>query len=137
MYSITPFSSLSDCNRFFSDLWVADAECTTGCSQVSLFNPNSSSTFHNQSTPFDITYGSGRAEGYLGMDAVQMANFSVSNQVFALCNRVSSGLLNNPVSGLLGLAFQTIASSKAMPFWQTLVSEGAWDEPLMAFHLTR
>ncbi|PPQ73068.1 hypothetical protein CVT24_001613 [Panaeolus cyanescens] len=131
----TPYNVILDTGS--ADLWVADVECTSGCGGVPLFNPNSSSTFQNQSTPFDITYGSGRALGYLGLDAVQMANFSVSNQVFAVCNRVSSGLLNNPVSGLLGLAFQTIAASKAMPFWQTLVSGGAWDEPLMAFQLTR
>jgi cathepsin D len=43
----------------------------------------------------------------------------------------------DPVSGLLGLAFQTIASSRAMPLWQTLVSGGAWDSPVMGFHLTR
>jgi cathepsin D len=66
-----------------------------------------------------------------------MAGFSVENQVFGVCNRVSSGLLNNPVSGLLGLAFQTIASSKAQPLWQTLVTSNAWDEPLMSFQLTR
>jgi cathepsin D len=66
-----------------------------------------------------------------------MAGFSVPNQVFAVCNQVSDGLLTSPVSGLLGLAFQTIASSKAVPFWQTLVSSGAWDSPVMAFYLSR
>lgn len=66
-----------------------------------------------------------------------MAGFSVPNQIFATCDTVSSGLLQNPVSGLLGLAFSTIASSKAVPFWQTLASAGAWDAPVMAFHLTR
>jgi len=66
-----------------------------------------------------------------------MAGFSVSNQVFAVCNAVSENLLTTPVSGLLGLAFQTISASKAMPFWQTLVTNGAWDSPVMAFYLTR
>jgi hypothetical protein len=66
-----------------------------------------------------------------------MAGFQVQNQVFAICDQVSSGLLSEPVSGLLGLGFQTIASSKASPFWETLVSESAWDSPVMAFQLTR
>ena len=66
-----------------------------------------------------------------------MAGFEVPNQIFAVCDRVSQGLLTSPVSGLLGLAFQSIAASGAIPFWQTLASSGAWDEPLMAFHLTR
>ncbi|KAG6841467.1 hypothetical protein C0991_010892 [Blastosporella zonata] len=79
----------------------------------------------------------GKASGYLGSDTVQMAGFSVSNQTFGLCDTVSDGLLTSPVSGLLGLAFQSIASSNAVPFWQALASSGAWDEPLMAFQLTR
>ncbi|KAF4610939.1 hypothetical protein D9613_006752 [Agrocybe pediades] len=120
-----------------ADLWVADSSCVTGCATVPTFNPASSSTFQNESTPFAITYGSGQAAGSLGSDTVQMAGFSVQNQIFALCDQVSSGLLTSPVSGLLGLAFQSIASSKAKPFWQTLVSSGAWDSPLMAFQLTR
>lgn len=60
-------------------------------------------------------------------------------QLFGLgvCDRVSANLLNSPVSGLLGLGWESIASSKAKPFWQTLVSNGAWDQPVMAFQLTR
>ncbi|KAG6898298.1 hypothetical protein C0992_011889 [Termitomyces sp. T32_za158] len=91
-------------------------------------------------TAYDVildTGSSGQASGRLGSDVVQMAGFSVPNQTFAICDNVSQGLLSNPVSGLLGLAFQTIASSGAVPFWQTLAASGAWDSPLMAFHLTR
>ncbi|KIM44828.1 hypothetical protein M413DRAFT_363610 [Hebeloma cylindrosporum] len=120
-----------------ADLWVADSACTSGCESDPTFDPSSSSSFQNESTAFTITYGSGQAAGSLGSDVVQMAGFSVKNQVFAVCNQVSSGLLTSPVSGLLGLAFQTISASKAEPLWQTLVSSGAWDSPLMAFQLTR
>jgi hypothetical protein len=120
-----------------SDLWVSDSNCRTGCDGVPTFASASSSSFKNLTTDFSITYGSGKAIGTLGQDTVQMAGFSVSNQVFGVCDAVSSGLLNAPVSGLLGLGWQTIASSRAMPFWQQLVSSGAWDQPLMAFQLTR
>ena len=37
----------------------------------------------------------------------------------------------------MGLAWQSIAASGAEPFWQTLASSGAWDEPVMAFQITR
>ena len=66
-----------------------------------------------------------------------MAGFTVPNQSFGVCNTVSTNLLTGPVSGLLGLGFQPIASSKAMPFWETLVSSGAWDTPVMGVQLTR
>ena len=87
--------------------------------------------------PFSIQYGSGQAAGRLVADTVQMAGFSVANQVFAVCDEISTGLLNSPVSGLMGLAWNTIASSGATPFWQTLAGSGKWDSPLMAFQLTR
>ncbi|KAF5343829.1 hypothetical protein D9757_013918 [Collybiopsis confluens] len=121
-----------------SDLWLAGSTClSTACDGIPTFKPSLSSTFKNNSEPFQITYGSGEAAGVLGQDVVQMAGFSVPNQVFAVCDDVSSGLLNTPVSGLLGLAFQTIASSGASPLWETLASSGSWDQPLMAFQLTR
>ncbi|KAG0694220.1 aspartic peptidase domain-containing protein [Suillus ampliporus] len=120
-----------------ADLWVADQACTLGCSKVQLFDDLSSSTFHNLSQSFQIQYGSGAAAGTLGQDVVQMAGFSVPNQIFGAVTQVSSGLLNSPVSGLLGLGWQTIASSGATPFWQTLASSGTWTNPLMAFQLTR
>jgi cathepsin D len=66
-----------------------------------------------------------------------MAGFNIPNQVFGVCDAISQGLLSNPVSGLLGLAWQQIASSGATPLWQTLAGSGQWDQPLMAFQLTR
>jgi len=120
-----------------SDLWVAESSCSIGCNSVPTFNPSQSSSFQNKTQAFSITYGTGQAAGSLAQDTIQMAGFSVANQVFAVCNQVSSGLLNNPVSGLLGLAWNTIASSGATPLWQTLAQSNAWDSPVMAFQLTR
>jgi cathepsin D len=116
---------------------VAENNCTAGCNGVPTFNPSMSSTFTSNGAAFKISYGSGEAAGTLGEDVIQMAGFSVSNQTFAVCDTVSSGLLASPVSGLLGLAFKSIASSGATPFWEALVANGAWDSPVMSFQLTR
>jgi cathepsin D len=120
-----------------SDLWLASASCGTSCGSSSTYNPSSSSTFHNLSTPFNIQYGSGSAEGYVAQDSVQMAGFSVSSQGFGVVDAVSTNLLLSPVSGLLGLAWQSIAISSQMPLWQTLASGNAWDSALFAVQLTR
>lgn len=66
-----------------------------------------------------------------------MAGFSVNSQVFGAVTQVSTGLLSSPVSGLLGLGWQNIASSGQPPFWQTLASKGAWSQPVMGFQFTR
>ncbi|OCB86397.1 acid protease [Sanghuangporus baumii] len=120
-----------------ADLWLADSTCSVGCQEITTFDSSASSSFTNLTRSFSITYGSGAAAGVLGQDVVQMAGFSVSNQTFAAVDQVSDGLLTSPVSGLLGLAFQTIASSGATPLWQNLVESGAWDSPVMSFQLTR
>ncbi|KZT43237.1 acid protease [Sistotremastrum suecicum HHB10207 ss-3] len=120
-----------------ADLWVASQKCTAGCHNIPTFSGTSSSTFKNLSAPFKIQYGSGAAAGYLVQDTVQMAGFEVPSQTFAVVDQVTTGLLTNPVSGLIGLAFQTIASSQATPLWESLVKSGQWDEPLMSFFLTR
>ncbi|RDB15878.1 Cathepsin D [Hypsizygus marmoreus] len=120
-----------------ADLWLADSNCVTNCDEVATFNPSQSSTFTTNNAAFNISYGSGKASGTIGADNIQMAGFSVSNQTLGLCDTVSDGLLTAPISGLLGLAFKTIASSGATPFWEALVSAGAWDSPVMGFQLTR
>jgi cathepsin D len=139
----------------FSDLWVAGSSCGTACGTSATFDPSTSSSFQNLSSPFDIQYGSGAAEGYVGQDVVQMAGFSVSNQGFgqnplidrparrfltqitAVVDAVTQGLLTSPVSGLLGLAWNTIAQSSQTPLWQSLAAGGAWDSALFAVQLTR
>ncbi|KAG1854827.1 aspartic peptidase domain-containing protein [Suillus subalutaceus] len=108
-----------------SDLWVASSSCGTSCGTVATYNPSSSSTFENLTTPFEITYGSGAAAGYVAQDTVQMAGFSVSSQGFAVVDEVSTNMLTSPVSGLLGLAWQPLASSGQMPLWQTLASSNS------------
>jgi len=119
-----------------ADFWLASEGCRE-CRDVPIFEPSASSTFRNLSAPFSIKYGSGDASGVLGQDTVQMAGFKVEMQTFAVATDVSTGLLNSPVSGLLGLAFQTIATSGATPFWETLVKSNASDQPLFSFYLSR
>ncbi|EJF59592.1 acid protease [Dichomitus squalens LYAD-421 SS1] len=121
-----------------SDLWLAGSSALSDTtSGISTFNPNTSSTFKDLQTSFQITYGSGAAQGFLGTDVVQMAGLKVDAQTFAVATAVTEDLLNSPVSGLMGLAFETIASSGATPFWQTVATNGGLDQPLMAFQLTR
>ncbi|KAF8489905.1 aspartic peptidase domain-containing protein [Russula emetica] len=120
-----------------ADLWLVNSQCTQNCEGSQPYNPSSSSTFANASKPFSVTYGSGQASGYLAQDVVQMAGFQVQNQSLGLCDQISDGLLTQPVSGLMGLAWQALSSVGVTPFWQALYESNVLDEPLMAFYLTR
>ncbi|ORX39290.1 aspartic peptidase domain-containing protein [Kockovaella imperatae] len=120
-----------------SDMWVATTQCTSqDCQQADLFNPAKSSTFTNENTAFDITYGSGDALGGIGKDTVTIAGFTI-DQVFGTVNQTSQGVIDNPISGILGFAWESIAQTGATPFWEELASTGQWSESRMGFFLQR
>jgi cathepsin D len=49
----------------------------------------------------------------------------------------SDGLLDGPVSGIMGLGFQTIASTRATPMWEALLNDNKFSSPLFSFWITR
>ncbi|KAF9482266.1 acid protease [Pholiota conissans] len=135
-----------------SDLWLAGTSCTRCDRQTPLFQSAQSSTFqtgtatstntNSNAAPVlgqqvEIQYGSGAVAGQLSSDTVSMGGFTVSDQKFLNVDQLTSGLLDGSVSGIMGLAFDTIASTGATPFWQTLASNGQLSSPEMSFWLAR
>lgn len=118
-----------------SDLWVADSSCTSCDSTTPLFAPSKSSSITSASQDTTIRYGSGTVAGTIAQDVVSMGNFNVQSQTFLAVDRLTTGLLEGSASGLMGLAFPAIASTKSTPFWQALGSQLSASE--MAFYLTR
>lgn len=141
-----------------ADLWVADSSCTTGCdASTPLYNADQSSSNTADTQQVRITYGSGEVTGAVGSETVSMGDFQVHNQPFSerspliLClpalltaryslvqaNRISSGLVDNTLSGIMGLAFKAIASTGATPFWEALSNGGQLQTKEMSFWLNR
>lgn len=137
-----------------ADFWLAAPDCSGCPSGIETFDGSSSSSFSNLSESFSISYGSGSASGYLVSDTVQMAGFEVTSQTFGMhatvsyanyatdigvgvCDTVESGLIDSPVSGLLGLAWKGLSSSGATPFWEQLYESNVLDSPVMGFYLSR
>jgi cathepsin D len=52
-------------------------------------------------------------------------------------DETSDGLLDGSVSGIMGLGFQTIASTEALPWWQALLNANKFSSPLFSFWITR
>jgi cathepsin D len=50
---------------------------------------------------------------------------------------VSAGLIDGQLAGIMGLAFQGIANSQALPFWQALVNNNQLTNPEFSFYMTR
>ncbi|EJD35271.1 acid protease [Auricularia subglabra TFB-10046 SS5] len=118
-----------------SDLWLAGPDCTS-C-EMETYDTTASSTFVTSDAPVRISYGSGQARGTIAADKVTMGGFSIAQQTMAVVHSLTEGLKVNNVSGLMGLGFTSIATTKSTPFWLTLVQQGAWAQPVMGFYMTR
>ncbi|RXK34701.1 hypothetical protein M231_08042 [Tremella mesenterica] len=119
-----------------SDLWVATSGCT-GCTNMATYASKSSSSYVSLNSSFNIEYGSGTASGILVQDLVTLAGYSVASQTLATVTTLSQGLLSSSLSGIMGLSWQSLAYSKAVPLWITLAKSTSWDQPLFAFYLKR
>ncbi|KAL8292281.1 hypothetical protein RQP46_001747 [Phenoliferia psychrophenolica] len=117
-----------------SDLWVPGM--VNACVQES-FNGLSSSTYSNTFAPFEIVYGSGAVVGTVAVDTVTVAGLTVPKQSFGDVVVCSEQFVQAEAGGILGLAFQSIASSGKTPFVANLVAAGALDENLFSFFLSR
>ncbi|EJD41539.1 acid protease [Auricularia subglabra TFB-10046 SS5] len=117
-----------------ADLWVQ-----SGCRQCTSkqFQPSKSRTFQQTGQPFSIQYGSGSASGSLGRDTVTIAGQTVTNQYFGLVNNPSSDFLGTPSSGLIGMAFSSIASSGQPTFFENLMAQNSAIAPFFSVYLTR
>lgn len=55
----------------------------------------------------------------------------------AVVNDTSSNLISAPMSGLMGLAWSSIAQTGATPFWQALAASGTWTTQEMGVYMAR
>jgi len=121
-----------------ADLWVAGTGCTSSsCRSTSRFDSTSSSSFSNTGESFSITYGSGSASGQEATDTVTIAGFTISSQEFGVVNSTSANVIGYPLSGILGLAFESIAQTQATPFWEAVMESGQVTEEAMGFFMKR
>ncbi|KAF7292412.1 Peptidase A1 domain-containing protein [Mycena chlorophos] len=121
-----------------SDLWTITQECDD-CSGIgNAFDTTKSSSFKQTSQQaIEIDYGSGAVQGFTATDTVTMGPFTVQDQTFLVAERLSDGIIDGDVSGLIGLAFQGLAETQAVPFWQALINNGDLSSPEMSFFLER
>ncbi|KAI9447160.1 acid protease [Russula earlei] len=120
-----------------SDLWFATTGCAGCAPGTPLFNPAGSTTFQTGTASISLTYGSGQAAGVISRDTVTMGPYTVDPQIFVAVDTVSSGLIDGELDGILGLAFEGIANTAAVPFWEALIDNNLLTSPEFSFFLTR
>jgi cathepsin D len=125
-----------------SDLFLPGPDCSSCTRGSPVFETSKSSTFQTTTSSASnaqttIAYGSGEVHGTIASDTVTMGGFTVADQTFLLADTMTTGLVEAPVSGLIGLAFQALASTGAVPFWQALINNNLLSSSEMSFWLAR
>ncbi|KAH8995236.1 acid protease [Lactarius hatsudake] len=120
-----------------SDLWFATNVCASCPSGTPEFDPSKSTSLQTGTDSISLRYGSGSAAGVISRDTITMGPFAVDQQIFVTVTDITSGLIQGALAGIMGLAFQGIASSGALPFWQALVNGNVFTNPEFSFFITR
>ncbi|KAK6015788.1 eukaryotic aspartyl protease [Ostertagia ostertagi] len=92
-------------------------------------------------TQFSIAYGTGSARGFLGNDTVRFgaeneSQLIVPGAVFGQAEKIADFFADDPIDGILGLAFRGLAVKNVNPPFLRAVDLGIVD-PIFTVHLKR
>ncbi|PIO53904.1 hypothetical protein TELCIR_24745, partial [Teladorsagia circumcincta] len=84
--------------------------------------------------------GTGAADGFYGEDTVRFGGvgsdqLAVPNTVFGQATTLSVFFADQPIDGILGLAFKTIAVDGVTPVFINAVDQGLVDQPIFTVFL--
>ncbi|ROV90430.1 hypothetical protein VSDG_08451 [Cytospora chrysosperma] len=127
------------------DLLLPGHNCTT-CGDLTLFNPNTSSTFSplpGTRVNYDFSTGADsipftEPEGavcHIVHDTVALGTgeLKVDNQEFVLCESYAEALDISGISGIMGMSLPQSGGSVTSWYWN-LVNDGQLDSPLYSFY---
>ncbi|GBE80463.1 Aspartic protease [Sparassis crispa] len=128
---------LIDFDTGSSDLWVPSPQCTSNvCQGKHKYNAGSSSTSTERPGTFSIQYGDqSTVSGPIYTDTVDVAGVTVKSQYFSAVTELSSEFQDDPVDGLLGLAYPKISNLNQTPFFNNAYEQGAVPEDVFSFKL--
>ncbi|KAF5332883.1 hypothetical protein D9758_017498 [Tetrapyrgos nigripes] len=130
---------LIDFDTGSSDLWIPSSSCSSStCSSKSKYKSSASSSSKKESGSFSIQYGDGSTvSGPVFEDTVTVAGISVDNQRFSPVTTLSSTFSDDPIDGILGLAFPSISNLNTDPFFNTAIDQGSVDAGEFGFFLSQ
>jgi hypothetical protein len=101
-----------------SNLWMYSSNCwAVPCFYHDKYDSKKSSSYKADGRAFKITYGSGSIDGFVSQDKAVLGGATANNFGFGEVNSVSGvAFLASQMSGILGLAYDTISVDKLPTF---------------------
>jgi len=120
-----------------SNLWVPSKDCKSiSCLLHTKYDHTKSSTYVANGTKIDIQYGSGSVQGYISKDVVTLGPFKIASQLFGeMTSESGLAFIFAKFSGILGLAFSSIAVTGATPVWDNIVAQKLVADNVFSFWL--
>ncbi|ETN85268.1 eukaryotic aspartyl protease [Necator americanus] len=128
------------CEALCNDQSCCGGGNVNACQGKNSFNSSKSSTYKANGQHFSIQYGTGSAVGFLGQDTVRFGGIgsqqlSVPNTVFGQATSLAAFFADQPIDGILGLAFPSIAVDGVTPPFYNAVQQGLVDQPIFTVFL--
>ncbi|XP_016954749.1 lysosomal aspartic protease [Drosophila biarmipes] len=130
-----------------ANLWVLSSKCPDSvkpCANQVKYNASASTTHKDVDKAFTIEYGADSNGGNIALsgiesqDTVNIAGFSIKNQVFAeIRNAPETAFLKSQFVGILGLGFSSIAINSITPPFYNLWAQGLIKKPVFSIYLNR
>ncbi|KAL8292876.1 hypothetical protein RQP46_000570 [Phenoliferia psychrophenolica] len=121
-----PVPFVIDFDTGSADLWIPSVNCTSAaCQPHTKYDPSHSSTAAAVTQrKLAITYGDGSStSGSVWTDKVSVGGLTALKQTFGAANSLSSDWQDDPMDGLLGMAYASISQLGAAPFFQNLIAQ--------------
>jgi hypothetical protein len=125
-----------------ANLWVPDSTCAASCNGKAKFNSAQSTTYTRDGQAWSITYGTGSARGFLGVDTVAFGTMGTTQLIvprttFGQATTIAAFFAQDPIDGILGLAFQSLAVDNVVPPLINAINQGLLDAPIFTVYLQR
>lgn len=118
-----------------SNFWLPSSKCGYECQGLSLYNSSASLTYQPDVRKITNFYGSGQIAGELGSDNVTIAGLQVQNVTFAQVSQ-EIGVSEAGFDGLVGMAFQELASANVPTFFQYIIGQNLIEDHSFSFYVT-
>eukprot|EP00929_Paragymnodinium_shiwhaense_P028465 TRINITY_DN1648_c0_g1_i4.p1 TRINITY_DN1648_c0_g1~~TRINITY_DN1648_c0_g1_i4.p1 ORF type:complete len:383 (+),score=107.62 TRINITY_DN1648_c0_g1_i4:62-1210(+) len=120
-----------------SNLWVPNAGCDNCKSGSPRYDQSKSSTYVKDGQAFQIQYGTGSCNGFIGKDSLTLGGLTVTGASFAQISHEAADVFGQaPFDGILGLGPAAAAVDKVPLPMKLLVDQGKIQHNVFAFYLS-
>jgi cathepsin D len=119
-----------------ANFWVNSALCEEeSCETRAAYDHSKSKDFEELGDYLEVEFGTGIVEGVINQDTVTIAGIAIKAQkIGEITDEVGDVFSQSKFSGILGLAFPSMAAFNFKPVFDSLMSQHALTSNIMSFY---